>query len=251
MTSCPWEDELIEDTRGVIIRLLDPLSQLMLRWTCTRNRARVPAPTVNFPRLLLAHGTAPLLESYAPFLMPIKHKSAVAAEHGNIVALNWLVSHKCVLNEKTFASAGTSRSTMEWLLARGCRYDEEETANALIVVGDLANLQWWLRDHYRRPFIDFYHRRHMLTAAEHGQLEILQWLHSVQKTDSAERLLFYAMRGAHFDIITWLRATYGLPWPSDAEKEYIQYHWTLLCKVSVSDIINWLRDQGCPLDFTS
>jgi hypothetical protein len=152
IVACPWTDILVEDTRQVIIGLLDPLTRRLFAMTNHSCREQVGQLKIlrrdEMIQLLAAHGSPSLWNYYITMekteaTWKISETMQFAASHGNLENLKWLKKQGCPLCEKTFARAAShgNLENMKWLKKQDCPWTKWTFARAA-EHGNLENLKW-------------------------------------------------------------------------------------------------------------
>lgn len=195
-----------------------------------------------------------------------------AARQGSLDNMKWLFKIGCPINHPKIMQAAMAQGTLEniqWLYKNGCPLSEKTIVES--VGGSFETLQWLLEEHNcaikALPVF--------LEAAEHGSLEMMQWMDQRKLSVFDARIAIVASKNDSQDILKWMRANnsrFSIK-PADFQLELeniAEQGWfgilkelsAMGCNTRHSsieeaaarngslDILKWLRENGCTFERT-
>jgi hypothetical protein len=141
---CYWSEVLVEDMRVAIVKLLDPLSKLMLSISSKSNSKLVgPFLPREYNLLLCQYGSKKILNEFPLDTSSSSRSMACSTKYENFDAMQWLVKHNVKLNPWDFSwpIRNGNLEHMQWLKNQNCPLSDEEFYVAA-VRGNFKVLEW-------------------------------------------------------------------------------------------------------------
>lgn len=185
-----------------------------------------------------------------------------AARGGHTSTLAWAMAHRCEWDESVCEAAAAEGhlEVLRQAVEAGCKWNPAYVCEAAAEAGHLPVLRWTVQEHgvgvlsgcvsefaakgghfdvLRWAVIEHgcpldHHAAD--SAAKHGNLEMLQWLHD-QGCPLGSRTTREAATGGHLEVLQWAR-TVGCDWDESTCYAAAQGGHTAT--------LAWAREQGCP-----
>jgi hypothetical protein len=175
------------------------------------------------------------IEQQCPFPGEI---TMIAARAGDVEMLRWLKSAGCCFDKWTSlrgAQSGNNLNVLQFLHAEGCPW-HPNVCGAAGEAGDLEQLKW-LFSH--GATVD---NSTAMIAARGGAVPVLEWLQQQQQdVELKEHTMCCAAEHGHLQLCQWLH-TQQCPWDDTATFSAARYNH---CAT-----LRWLIESGCPHDVT-
>eukprot|EP00953_Heterococcus_sp_UTEX-ZZ885_P012570 7207-Heterococcus_DN1.PRE.2 len=174
------------------------------------------------------------IEQQCPFPGEI---TLIAARAGDVEMLRWLKSAGCCFDKWTSlrgAQSGNNLNVLQFLHAEGCPW-HPNVCGAAGEAGDLEQLNW-LFSH--GATVD---NSTAMIAARGGAVPVLEWLQQQQDVELKEHTMCCAAEHGHLQLCQWLHAQ-QCPWDDTATFSAARYNH---CAT-----LRWLIESGCPHDVT-
>lgn len=121
--------------------------------------------------------------------------------------------------------------TVKWLFNNKCN-NSQYTCHLASRFGQITILEWVISQSYCYEFWDC-----VCTAADYGQLEIIQYLETLGKDIKKPLVCHHAALGNHFALLKWLRQ-HEYPW-NERTSSAAAENANLECLI-------WILEHGCP-----
>jgi hypothetical protein len=158
-----------------------------------------------------------------------------AAREGQLGALQLLRARGCEWDYDTTTAAAEHGRTeaLRWALAQGCPHDDNLLAPNAAGAGSAETLEMlWRGGHPVNARDCYFH------AAQHGHLEVFQWLAS-RGIPMRRSVLGYSASNGDLHVLKWAREQ-GHPWHKN----------TCIAAAAAGrlEVLQWAADSGCPID---
>jgi F-box domain len=169
---------------------------------------------------------------------------AGAAASGNLDLVKWLRTMKCPWNAETCNQAieHGQLHILQWVHDNGCPWNMK-TTEAAAKIGNLPLLQNLIN--YKCPF---YNRDIMIKATRYGHIHILDWMFAYDPVLSYHHdyICFETLRDNNVTVSV-------LQWLKDHDMLSGSRLYSCVNEASpyVYEILEWLRDNGIPLDLNA
>jgi hypothetical protein len=240
-----WNNLLIDDTRNVIISLLDQLSIRLLGYTSKENH-RLTRPHdkgEKFVDLLVRHGTRPTLHKYrkrlsAPLVGDLMYH---AGRNGVLDTFEWLLEYHplCKRRWKNALCGALENFQLECIKRcfenRSTRFCDEVHYNSMVKSGRYEELDAFLEDlpykYQHSPFIA------LLASIEESNLGYMEkFYNEVLKTGTSPAPHRWSPNPNNLEVMKWC---YARSWrPEDG------FFITALKEAAI-EVVEWLIEVGC------
>jgi hypothetical protein len=164
-----------------------------------------------------------------------------AARSGSVPMLQWLREQQCTVNAFTMLIASEAGHTpiVQFLRAQGCHWHPDQCCMGAAEHGRLEVVQYLLADLTLRPALSWPHLGYGLLrrAAGKGSMQLLAWLVEEHNVQCHEAAMSLAAAKGHLDACKYLRAQQCL------------FHSEACTEAAAAghlEIVRWLHEQGAP-----